>query len=88
MLCIENYSFSSGGTEIVTESDFHNGHSVTGVIEQGGVGRVQREKMVYMAVKDSSQEDEDISKTTTYFIVIKNIFIFFYLFCNYFEVYS
>ncbi|XP_062997707.1 zinc finger protein 711 isoform X5 [Elgaria multicarinata webbii] len=50
-----------GGTEIVTESDFHNGHSVAGVLEQGGVGRVQREKMVYMAVKDSSQEDEDIS---------------------------
>ncbi|XP_048370212.1 zinc finger protein 711 isoform X3 [Sphaerodactylus townsendi] len=50
-----------GGTEIVTESDFHNGHSVAGVIEQGGVGRVQREKMVYMAVKDSSQEDEDIN---------------------------
>ncbi|XP_038604442.1 zinc finger protein 711 isoform X2 [Tachyglossus aculeatus] len=47
--------------EIVTESDFHNGHSVAGVIEQGGVGRVQREKMVYMAVKDTSQEDEDIS---------------------------
>ncbi|CAI5799300.1 zinc finger protein 711 isoform X1 [Podarcis lilfordi] len=51
-----------GGTEIVTESDFHNGHSVAGVLEQGGVGRVQREKMLYMAVKDSSQEDEDISK--------------------------
>ncbi|KAJ6663283.1 hypothetical protein lerEdw1_010419 [Lerista edwardsae] len=50
-----------GGTEIVTESDFHNGHSVTGVIEQGSVGRVQREKMVYMAVKDSSQEDEEIN---------------------------
>ncbi|XP_053228980.1 zinc finger protein 711-like isoform X2 [Podarcis raffonei] len=50
-----------GGTEIVTESDFHNGHSVAGVLEQGGVGRVQREKMPYMAVKDSSQEDEDIS---------------------------
>ncbi|PKU45098.1 hypothetical protein llap_4603 [Limosa lapponica baueri] len=50
-----------GGTEVVTESDFHNGHSVAGVIEQGGVGRMQREKMVYMAVKDSSQEDEDIS---------------------------
>nr|XP_034958645.1 zinc finger protein 711-like isoform X3 [Zootoca vivipara] len=50
-----------GGTEIVTESDFHNGHSVAGVLEQGGVGRVQREKMLYMAVKDSSQEDEDIT---------------------------
>ncbi|XP_030066785.1 zinc finger protein 711 [Microcaecilia unicolor] len=50
-----------GGTEIVTESDFHNGHSVAGVIEQGGLSRMQREKMVYMAVKDTSQEDEDIS---------------------------
>ncbi|XP_032992860.1 zinc finger protein 711-like isoform X2 [Lacerta agilis] len=49
-----------GGTEIVTES-YNNGHSVAGVLEQGGVGRVQREKMLYMAVKDSSQEDEDIS---------------------------
>lgn len=56
-----------GGTEIVTESDFHNGHSVAGVIEQGGVGRMQREKMVYMAVKDSSQEDEDISKNNKKF---------------------
>lgn len=26
---------------------------------------MQREKMVYMAVKDSSQEDEDISKHNT-----------------------
>ncbi|XP_041428707.1 zinc finger protein 711 isoform X2 [Xenopus laevis] len=49
-----------GGTEIVTESDFHNGHPIAGVIEQSGLGRMQREKMVYMAVKDSSQEDEDI----------------------------
>uniref|UniRef100_A0A6I8Q5Q1 Zinc finger protein 711 n=1 Tax=Xenopus tropicalis TaxID=8364 RepID=A0A6I8Q5Q1_XENTR len=49
-----------GGTEIVTESDFHNGHPVAGVIEQSSLGRMQREKMVYMAVKDSSQEDEEI----------------------------
>uniref|UniRef100_A0A8C5PGZ9 Zinc finger protein 711 n=1 Tax=Leptobrachium leishanense TaxID=445787 RepID=A0A8C5PGZ9_9ANUR len=49
-----------GGTEIVTESDFHNGHTVTGVIEQSSLGRMPREKMVYMAVKDSSQEDEEI----------------------------
>ncbi|XP_041430909.1 zinc finger protein 711 isoform X2 [Xenopus laevis] len=49
-----------GGTEIVTESDFHNGHPVAGVIEQNSLGRMQREKIVYMAVKDSSQEDEDI----------------------------
>ncbi|XP_072483283.1 zinc finger protein 711 isoform X26 [Notamacropus eugenii] len=51
-----------GGTEVVTESDFHNGHSVPGVLEQQGcVGRMQREKMVYMAVKDSSREGEDLS---------------------------
>lgn len=69
-----------GGTEIVTESDFHNGHSVAGVIEQGGVGRVQREKMVYMAVKDSSQEDEDISKRNRFFFPVeKIIFPFFSL---------
>ncbi|MGH0138971.1 UNVERIFIED_CONTAM: hypothetical protein FKN15_000212 [Acipenser sinensis] len=47
-----------GGTEVVTESDFHNGHAV---LEPGGVGRLHREKMVYMAVKDSSREDEDIN---------------------------
>ncbi|XP_051824491.1 zinc finger protein 711 isoform X3 [Antechinus flavipes] len=50
-----------GGTEVVTESDFHNGHSVPGVFEpQGCVGRIQREKMVYMAVKDPSREGEDL----------------------------
>ncbi|CAI9592912.1 unnamed protein product, partial [Staurois parvus] len=49
-----------GGTEIVTESDFQNGHPVAGVLEQSGLARVPREKMVYMAVKDSSQEDDDI----------------------------
>ncbi|XP_077341157.1 zinc finger protein 711 [Lithobates pipiens] len=49
-----------GGTEIVTESDFQNGHPVAGVLEQSGLARVPREKMVYMAVKDSCQEDEDI----------------------------
>ncbi|XP_040261779.1 zinc finger protein 711 isoform X1 [Bufo bufo] len=49
-----------GGTEIVTESDFHNGHSIAGVLEQSGLARMQREKMVYMTVKDSSQEDDGI----------------------------
>uniref|UniRef100_A0A4W2I391 Zinc finger protein 711 n=1 Tax=Bos indicus x Bos taurus TaxID=30522 RepID=A0A4W2I391_BOBOX len=46
-----------GGTEIVTESEYTNGHSVAGVLDQS---RMQREKMVYMAVKDSSQEEDDI----------------------------
>ncbi|XP_068963824.1 zinc finger protein 711 isoform X4 [Petaurus breviceps papuanus] len=51
-----------GGTEVVTESDFYNGHSVPGVLEQQGcVGRMQQEKMVYMAVKDPSHEGEDRS---------------------------
>ncbi|XP_053555319.1 zinc finger protein 711 isoform X2 [Bombina bombina] len=49
-----------GGTEIVTESDFHNGHTVTGIIEPSSLGRMPREKMLYMAVKDPSQEDENI----------------------------
>nr|BAE91673.1 unnamed protein product [Macaca fascicularis] len=46
-----------GGTEIVTESEYTSGHSVAGVLDQS---RMQREKMVYMAVKDSSQEEDDI----------------------------
>ncbi|XP_036596167.1 zinc finger protein 711 isoform X4 [Trichosurus vulpecula] len=51
-----------GGTEVVTESDFHNGYSVPGVLEQqGGVGLMQQEEMVYMAVKDASHEGEDLS---------------------------
>lgn len=48
-----------GGTEIVTESEYPSGHTVAGVLDQS---RMQREKMVYMAVKDSSQEEDDISK--------------------------
>lgn len=43
----------------MTESEYTNGHSVAGVLDQS---RMQREKMVYMAVKDSSQEEDDISK--------------------------
>ncbi|XP_074133990.1 zinc finger protein 711 isoform X1 [Sminthopsis crassicaudata] len=55
-----------GGTEVVTESDFHNGHSVPGVLEQQGcVGRMQQEKMVYMAVKDPSREGEDLRNNDT-----------------------
>ncbi|XP_023579556.1 zinc finger protein 711 isoform X2 [Octodon degus] len=46
-----------GGTEIVTESEYPSGHTVAGVLDQN---RMQREKMVYMAVKDSSQEEDDI----------------------------
>ncbi|XP_031222989.1 zinc finger protein 711 isoform X2 [Mastomys coucha] len=48
-----------GGTEIVTESEYTSGHSVPGVLDQS---RMQREKMVYMAVKDSSQEENEINE--------------------------
>lgn len=50
----------SGGTEVIADSDFHNSSAV---LESGSVGRLSREKMVYMAVKGSGQEDEDISKS-------------------------
>ncbi|XP_035638330.1 zinc finger protein 711-like [Oncorhynchus keta] len=64
--CIKVYIFKAeadddvniGGTEIVAESDFHNGHTV---LETGGIGKLSREKMVYMAVKDPSQEDSEIN---------------------------
>ncbi|XP_064206322.1 zinc finger protein 711-like isoform X1 [Anguilla rostrata] len=55
-----NNDVEIGGTEVVTESDLHCGHAV---LEPGGIGRPPREKMVYMALKDSSQEDEDINST-------------------------
>ena len=44
----------------MAESDFHNGHAV---LEQGSMGKMSREKMVYMAVKDPSQEEADMSKS-------------------------
>lgn len=51
--------FVIGGTEVVAESDFPNGHAV---LEPANAGRLPREKMVYMAVKDTSQGDEDMSE--------------------------
>eukprot|EP00063_Salmo_salar_P079484 XP_014054319.1 PREDICTED: zinc finger protein 711-like [Salmo salar] len=49
-----------GGTEVVSESDFHNGHHA--VLESGGGSRHGRgERMVYMAVKDHAQSEEDIN---------------------------
>ncbi|KAJ8348207.1 hypothetical protein SKAU_G00267960 [Synaphobranchus kaupii] len=55
-----NNDVEIGGTEVVTGSDFHSGHAL---IDPGSISRPLREKMVYMAVKDSSQEDEDINCT-------------------------
>ncbi|KAL0994302.1 hypothetical protein UPYG_G00120430 [Umbra pygmaea] len=65
--CIKVYIFKAetdddvdiGGTEIVTENDFHNGHAV---LETAGAGRLSRE--VYtMAVTDSHLHDSDINYT-------------------------
>lgn len=44
-----------GSTEVVEESDFPSRHTV---MEPVGSGRLPREKMVYMAVKDANQEDD------------------------------
>lgn len=50
-----------GGTEVVEESDFPNGHAVLEPAT-ASTGRLPREKMVYMAVKDTSQGQEDMSE--------------------------
>ncbi|XP_062916710.1 zinc finger protein 711 isoform X2 [Mobula hypostoma] len=47
-----------GETEVVAENEYQNGHVITNMLDQGNVGRMSREKMVYMAVKDPSQEDD------------------------------
>ncbi|XP_032886305.1 zinc finger protein 711-like isoform X1 [Amblyraja radiata] len=47
-----------GETEVVAENEYQNGHAITSMLDQGNVGRMSREKMVYMAVKDPSQEDD------------------------------
>ncbi|XP_017329700.1 zinc finger protein 711 isoform X4 [Ictalurus punctatus] len=49
-----------GGTEVVEESDFPNGHAVLEPTT-ASTARLPREKMVYMAVKDTSQGQEDLS---------------------------
>ncbi len=48
-----------GSTEVVADTDFPNGHMP---LELAASGRLPREKMVYMAVKDISQGEEDISE--------------------------
>uniref|UniRef100_A0A8C7R582 Zinc finger protein 711 n=1 Tax=Oncorhynchus mykiss TaxID=8022 RepID=A0A8C7R582_ONCMY len=56
----EDYLMISCGTEVVSESDCHNGHHAG--LESGGGGRYGRgERMVYMAVKDHAQSEEDIN---------------------------
>ncbi|XP_045438300.1 zinc finger X-chromosomal protein isoform X4 [Pipistrellus kuhlii] len=49
-----------GGTVDIVESEPENDHGVE-LIEQNSSIRVPREKMVYMTVNDSQQEDEDLN---------------------------
>ncbi|XP_069746298.1 zinc finger X-chromosomal protein-like isoform X3 [Narcine bancroftii] len=51
-----------GGTVDIGESEPDNDHGV-GLLDQGNVGRISREKMVYMTVNDPKEEDEDIMNT-------------------------
>lgn len=50
-----------GGTVDIVESEPENDHGVE-LLDQTSSIRVPREKMVYMTVNDSQQEDEDLSK--------------------------
>lgn len=47
-----------GGTEVITEDDYQNGHPDLEAASSGRLG-VGRDKMVYMAVKNHPKEDED-----------------------------
>ncbi|XP_028315620.1 zinc finger protein 711 isoform X2 [Gouania willdenowi] len=47
-----------GGTEVITEDDYQNGHPDLEAASSGRLG-VGRDKMVYMAVKNHLKEEED-----------------------------
>ncbi|XP_028359536.1 zinc finger X-chromosomal protein-like isoform X4 [Phyllostomus discolor] len=53
-----------GGTVDIVESETENEHRVE-VLDQNSSIRVPREKMVYMTVNDSQQEDEDLSNNNS-----------------------
>lgn len=48
----------SGGTEVITEDDYQNGHPDLEAASSGRLG-VGRDKMVYMAVKNTIKEEEE-----------------------------
>ena len=50
-----------GGTVDIVESEPENDHGVE-ILDQNNSIRVPRDKMGYMTVSDSQQEDEDLSK--------------------------
>lgn len=51
-------SLFPGGTEVITEDDYQNGHPDLEAASSGRLG-VGRDKMVYMAVKNHPKEEED-----------------------------
>ncbi|XP_035872537.1 zinc finger X-chromosomal protein isoform X4 [Phyllostomus discolor] len=53
-----------GGTVDIVESEPENDHGVELLDQNSGI-RVPREKMVYMTVNDSQQEDEDLSNNNS-----------------------
>ncbi|XP_069493387.1 zinc finger X-chromosomal protein isoform X2 [Ambystoma mexicanum] len=52
-----------GGTVDIVESDSELDHGVE-LLEKNTVGRVSREKLVYMTVNDGQHEDEDLGNNT------------------------
>ncbi|KAM6143957.1 zinc finger X-chromosomal protein isoform 6-T6 [Erethizon dorsatum] len=56
----EDYLMISCGTVDIVESESENDHGVE-LLDQNNSIRVPREKMVYMTVNDSQQEDEDLN---------------------------
>uniref|UniRef100_A0A8D2DWY4 C2H2-type domain-containing protein n=1 Tax=Sciurus vulgaris TaxID=55149 RepID=A0A8D2DWY4_SCIVU len=56
----EDYLMISCGTVDIVESEPENDHGVE-LLDQNSTIRVPREKMVYMTVNDSQQEDEDLN---------------------------
>lgn len=55
---ISFFSLFPGGTEVITEDDYQNGHPDLEAASSGRLG-VGRDKMVYMAVKNHPKEEED-----------------------------
>lgn len=54
--------FPDRWTVDIVESEPENDHGAGTINQNNSIIRVPREKMVYMTVNDSQQEDEDLSK--------------------------
>uniref|UniRef100_A0A8C5CN54 Zinc finger protein 711 n=1 Tax=Gadus morhua TaxID=8049 RepID=A0A8C5CN54_GADMO len=51
-----------GGTEVITEDDYQNGHPDPEAASSGRLG-VGRDKMIYMSVKNRTKDDEDMNES-------------------------